>query len=134
MPVRTPGSSTSAANAEVALGHLAQRGGDPRHARRDRDAVTCVVEREAVEAEELLEHERELVGRALGDGGDAPVVDQLAVVEEADDGLGVAAVDGEQHGSASFGATIGRRSKAMSSAGADCVITLVEMRSAPASA
>ena len=54
--------------------------------------------RGAVERQELLEHQRELVGRAFGDGGDAPVVDELAVVEEADDGLGVAAVDGEEHG------------------------------------
>ena len=98
MPVRTPGSSTSASEPEVALGHLAERGGDARHARRDHHAGDLRVEREAVEAEELLEHQRELVGRALGDGGDAPVVDELAVVEETDDGLGVAAVDGEQHG------------------------------------
>ena len=86
--------------AEVALGHLAERGGDARDAGRDRDTRHVRVEREAVEAEELLEHQRELVGRAVGDGGDAPVVDELVVVEEPDDGLGVAAVDGEQHVSA----------------------------------
>ena len=61
--------------------------------------VTCASNEKPWNAEELLEHQRELVGRALGDGRDAPVVDELAVVEEPDDGLGVAAVDGEQHGS-----------------------------------
>ena len=82
--------------AEVALAHLAQRGGDARHAAADHHAgdlrVACALERE-----ELVEHERELVGRALGRGRDAPVVDELAVVEQADDGLGVATVDREQH-------------------------------------
>src|SRR5262249_35224401 len=101
----------------------------------DRDAGDVRVEREAVEAQELLEHERELVGGPIGGGGDAPVVDQLAFGEQADDGLGVPAVDGEQHGQPSPGFSASRRrSKAMSSAGADCVITLVEIRSAPASA
>ena len=61
-----------------------------------------VVEREAVEAEELLDQQRELVGGALGVGRDAPVVDELvagvAVAVEPDHGLGVADVDGEQHG------------------------------------
>ena len=94
---------------EVPLGHLAERGGDARHARRDHHARHVRVEREAVEAEELLEHQRQLVGRPLGHGGDAPVVDELAVGEQADDGLGVAAVDGEQHGYASSSAgTSGR--------------------------
>ena len=93
--------------------------------------VTCASNENPWNAEELLEHQRELVGGAVGDGRDAPVVDELAVVEEPDDGLGVAAVDGEQHGSHLPSIA---RSNAMSSAGADCVITLVEMRSAPASA
>ena len=51
-----------------------------------------------MEAEELLDHERELVGGALGDGRDAPVVDELGVVEEPDDGLRVPGVDRQQHG------------------------------------
>ena len=64
-----------------------------------------------MEAEELLEHEGVLVGGALHVGGDAPVVDQRGVGEppvdvgvdrlevvEADDGLGVADVEGEEHG------------------------------------
>ena len=67
---------------------------------------------EAVEAEELLQHEGVLVGGALDVGGDAPVVDQARVgqapvdvgvvvgleVVEPDHGLGVADVDGEEHG------------------------------------
>ena len=70
-----------------------------------------VVPGEAVEAEELLEHQGVLVGGALDVGGDAPVVDQRRVgqtplevgvdgfeVVEADDGLGVADVEGEEHG------------------------------------
>ena len=60
--------------------------------------VTCASSEMPWNAEELLEHQRELVGRAFRDGGDAPVVDDLAVGEEADDGLGVAAVDGDEHG------------------------------------
>ena len=52
-----------------------------------------------MEPEELLEHERELVGRAFGDGRDAPVVDQLVTGEQADHRLGVAAVDGQEHAS-----------------------------------
>ncbi len=95
--------------AEVALGHLAHRGGDARHRRAQRHAVDVLVEAEAVEAEELLHEQRELVRRALGRGRDAPVVEQVAlgarawrlgvVVEpvQPDDGLGVADVDGEQH-------------------------------------
>ena len=50
-----------------------------------------------MEAEELLDHQRELVGGAVGVGRDAPVVGQLATVEEPDDGLRVADVDREQH-------------------------------------
>ena len=39
--------------------------------------VIAFVEREPVEAEELLHHQRELVGGAVGVGRDAPVVDEL---------------------------------------------------------
>ena len=58
-----------------------------------------VVEAEPVEAEELLDHEREFVAGPFGIGRDAPVVDQFATVEQADDRVGVPCVDGEQHGS-----------------------------------
>ena len=99
--------------AEVALGHVAERGGGAGHDRRDRDAVDVVVEREAVEAQELLHHQRVLVRRPLRVGGDPPVVEQALLAaagpgrdavpvgllaEEPDDGLGVADVDGQQHG------------------------------------
>jgi hypothetical protein len=94
-----------------------------------------------VEAEELLEHQGHLVGSALGRRRDAPVVDELAIGEQADHRLGVAAVDGQQHVASSqpaSPATLPRMgaemSKAMSSAGADWVITLVDTKSAPASA
>src|SRR5829696_689623 len=86
--------------AEVTLGHRAQRSRDTRDAGGDGDARHVRVKREPMEAEQLLEHERELVGRAIGGGGDPPVVDELVVGEEPDHGLGVATVDGEQHVSA----------------------------------
>ena len=79
MPVLTPGSMTSGLEAEVALGHLPQRGGDRGHRRADGDAVDVLVEAEAVEAEELLHEQGELVAGALGVGGDAPVVEQVAL-------------------------------------------------------
>ena len=53
--------------------------------RAQRDAGDVVVEREAVEAEELLDHERVLVGGALGVGGDPPVVEQVRVGQPAPD-------------------------------------------------
>ena len=40
----------------------------------------------------------ELVGRRLAHGGEAPVLDELAVAEGAQVGLRVAGVDGEEHG------------------------------------
>jgi hypothetical protein len=43
-----------------------------------------------VEAEELLDHQRELVGRARRDRRDPPVVRELTPLEQPDDGLGVA--------------------------------------------
>src|SRR5690606_10254779 len=52
--------------AEVALGHAAQRARDPGDRRADGDALdVVVVPGGAVEAEELLEDEGVLVGRAL---------------------------------------------------------------------
>ncbi len=70
-----------------------------------------------MEAEELLQHEGVLVGRALHVGGDSPVVDQAGVgrpttlvgigrlqVVEADRRLGVADVEGEEHGARRYGA------------------------------
>jgi hypothetical protein len=96
---------------EVALAHPAQRPGHPGHRRAHADAGDVVVEREAVEAQELLDDQRMLVGGALGVGGDAPVVEQMGVsqratdvvlvvgleVVEPDDGLRVADVDDQEH-------------------------------------
>ena len=79
MPVFTPGSMTSGLEAEVALGHLPDAGGDRRHRRAQGDAVDVLVEAEAVEAEELLHEQGQLVAGALGVGGDAPVVEQVTL-------------------------------------------------------
>ena len=47
--------------------------------------------------EELGEQQCVLVRRAFGVCGDSPVVEQVAVAIETDDGLGVADVDDEEH-------------------------------------
>jgi hypothetical protein len=44
-----------------------------------------------------LEHHRDLVGRAPGIGVDPPMLDDLVALEQAEDGVGIADVDGEQH-------------------------------------
>ena len=82
-----------------------------------------------MEAEELLDHQRELVGGALRHGRDAPVVDELGVVEETDDGLRVAGVDREEHGQLPPASRRASRStsRPMSSARAECVIAPTEM-------
>jgi hypothetical protein len=89
-------------------------------------------EREAVEPEELLDCEREFVGRALGIGCDAPVVGQRRVVEHPDERLGVSDVDGEQHQVPA--GMLGWMSKAMSRAGAEWVSAPTDTKSAPAAA
>ena len=48
--------------------------------------------------QEAGELERELVGGAFGPGGQTPGVAELVEVEDAQDDLRVANVDGEQHG------------------------------------
>ena len=55
------------------------------------------VAEQRVHAHQALEEDGELVGGAAGVGGDPPVLDDLLAVEEAEDGVGVADVDGEQH-------------------------------------
>src|SRR5438874_1780363 len=78
----------------------------------------------------------ELCCRPLGHGDDAPVVDEVVVLgvvvvgaEQADHGLRVADVDGEQHRGWSYS-----RSRAMSRTGAEWVSAPTEMRPAPAAA
>ena len=55
-----------------------------------------------VVTDETLDGQREFVGGDLGFGADAPVLGDLRVIagagDQADDGVGVADVDGEQHG------------------------------------
>ncbi len=82
-----------------------------------------------------LELQGELVGRAVGDGRHPPVVEQLPTAaggavaggEQADDGLGVAHVDGDQH-------VASPTSSPMSRTGAEWVRAPTEIRSAPAAA
>ncbi len=129
---------------EVALGHRTERSGDPRDRRAEHESGDVAVPAEAVEPEELLDDEGVLVGRPLGVGGDPPVVEEAGVGRcdrssvsslervEADHGLGVADVDGEQvHDSVT---SLGSRSMPRSNAGADRVTALVDTMSAPVSA
>ena len=69
-------------------------------------------------AHQALEQDRELVGGAAGVGGDPPVLDDLLAVEQAEDGVGVADVDGEQHAGIYAAA---RRSRPMSRIGEEWV-------------
>ena len=59
----------------------------------------------------------ELVARALGFGRHAPVLDQLAVVEQPEDRLGVSHVDGKQrHGGEPAVLKVGGRRQATAAA------------------
>ena len=61
------------------------------------DAVE-VVEAHAAQREQVAQRGAELVGGRLAHGGEAPVLDELAVAEGAQMGLRVADVDDEEHG------------------------------------
>ena len=111
-----------------------------------------VVDVQTVEVEQLGEEQGVLVGGALGHRGQAPVVGQAGrlvavagtgavgrlggvVGEQTDDGLGVADVDGEQHGQPfRRRRDPARRSNPRSRTGAEWVRAPTEMRSAPAAA
>ena len=128
--------------------HLAQRGRDAGHRRRHRHAGHHLVDVHAVEVEQLREQQGVLVGGALGDGRQPPVMGETgrlgrdgrrgaaprgrvvagAEREQADHRFGVPHVDGEQHGQSST------RSSPRSSTGAEWVMAPTEMRSAPAAA
>ena len=56
---------------EVLVRHHAQHLGDDRHHRRDDHAVDVAAERQILERHQPAEHQRELVGRAVGIGRDA---------------------------------------------------------------
>ena len=97
---------------EVALREASERSGDPGDRRAQGHALHIGPPVEAVESQELLDHERVLVGGPFHVGRDPPVVEQRRVrqpapvlsrcgvvtvdVVEADHGLGVADVDDQQ--------------------------------------
>jgi hypothetical protein len=64
-----------------------------RHGGRDANAVH-VLELELVQLQEAVEQRGDLVGRALGLRRHPPVAGERAVLEDAEDGLRVAYVDG----------------------------------------
>ena len=137
-----------AGHVEPPARHLAQGGGDARHRRRHRHARDHLVDVHAVEVEQLREQQGVLVGGAVGDRRQPPVVGEPgrlgryrwggaapgggivagAEREQADDGLGVPHVDGQQHGQSST------RSSPRSRTGAEWVMAPTEIRSAPAAA
>ena len=81
------------------------------------DAVAQFVAEQRVHAHQALQQHRELVGGAAGVGGDPPVLDDVLAVEQAEDGVGVADVDGQQHRDYSAA----RRSRPMSRIGEEWV-------------
>ena len=54
---------------------------------------------EAFELEQLVEPHRIFVGGAARVGGDPPARADLPVIDQREDDIGVAGIDGEQHGS-----------------------------------
>jgi hypothetical protein len=105
--------------AVVAAGHLAQFVQDGRDGGADRDAVDAVAQllsEEGVHAHQALEEYGEFVGGAARVRGDAPVLDDLLAVEQAEDGVRVAHVDREEHDYCAS-----RRSRPMSRIGAEWV-------------
>lgn len=117
----------------VAPGDLAQLVQDRGDGGADRDAVDAVAEfvaEQRVHAHQALEEHGQFVGGAAGVGGDAPVLDDLLPVEQAEDGVRVAYVDGEQHGDYSAA----RRSRPMSRIGDEWVSAPTARKSTPVAA
>ena len=83
--------------AEVALAHREPLRLERRHRRGD-DRRADVGEPDAAQLEQVAHRRAELVGGRLGHGREAPVLDEPAVAKRAEVRLGVADVDGEQHG------------------------------------
>jgi hypothetical protein len=110
-PVFTPGAVVTAAH----LPHLVQHGRDGR-AKPDTADVGLLEEWALLD--QPLQHHRDLVGRTPGVGVDPPVLDDLVALEQPEDSVGVADVDGEQH---QVPADQDAKSRPMSSAGAECV-------------
>ena len=91
MPVLTPGPTTR-------IGACAQRTASRSHSR---TSAGTVDERQmpstVVEVEHAAEEDAELVAGAGALGRETPVVREPVAIVEAEDGLGVADIDGEQH-------------------------------------
>ena len=148
MPLFTPGPSTTQGTASNQRdGHLAELAGHRRDRRADGDAGRSVVgDVQALEVEELGEQHGVLVGGAVGDGGQPPVVGEAAARlvlrpdaeagvarrqrrafgrgqrVQPDDRLGVPDVDGEQHPLRSSPRSVtSRRSRPRSRTGAEWV-------------
>ena len=99
MPVRTPGSmSTWGTDGQYCSEHQPDLVEHRRHRRQAGRAGEPL----GVVADQPVDGERELVGGDLGLGANPPVLHHFCVVTRAgyqpDDGVGVADVDGEQHG------------------------------------
>src|SRR5207244_3890016 len=77
---------------DVALDEVAVLAGELGHSGRDDDAV------QLLELHEAGEQRTQLVAGAVALGGDPPVLAQALPFEEPDDSLGVAYVNGQQHG------------------------------------
>src|ERR1700722_2318087 len=82
--------------AEVALDHGAPFGAEDGHGGGD-DRGVDVGHRDVAQLEQVAQRGAELVGGGLADGGEAPVLAQLALAEGPEVGLGVSDVDGQQH-------------------------------------
>ena len=83
--------------AVVAAEHLPHLVQDGRHRRAQRDSGDVRVLELGALREQALQDDRQLIGGAVGDGGDAPVLDHLLAVEDAEHGVGVAHIDRQQH-------------------------------------
>ena len=81
----------------AALGHGRRGARQSRHHRRERDAGD-VGQRSAVEAEQVVDQHLELVGRARGSGRRPPGGNDRLPGHKAEGQIGVADVEGEQHG------------------------------------
>ena len=83
--------------AVVAPAHVAHLLQHRRHRRADRDAVDLGAAGHRVLVEQTLQDHGDLVGRPGRLRPDPPVLDEVVALEQAEHGVGVADVDGEQH-------------------------------------
>ena len=85
-----------------ALGEALVLADERRHRRREADAL------DLLEVDEAPDQRAQLVRRALRLRGDAPVLEQLGLAVEPEDGLRVARVDCEEHGVGALRVVVGR--------------------------